>query len=71
MKMSIANGQKRKVERRWNDKLVNLVHRQKGPASTKYFMLQTRTEGYSYSEGSTGGTRTKELTNPALPTGPC
>lgn len=38
MKMSIANGQKRKVERRWNDKLVNLVHRPKGPASTKYFM---------------------------------
>jgi len=69
MQMSIANGQKRKVERRWNDKLVNLVHRQKGPASTKYFMLQTCTEGYS--EESTGGTRTKELTNPALPTGPC
>jgi hypothetical protein len=27
----------KKNKRRWNDKLVNLVHRQKGPASTKYF----------------------------------
>lgn len=54
-KCQLPTVKKEKVERRWNDKLVNLVYRPKGPASTKYFMASDGTCTEGYSEESTGG----------------